>query len=650
MYQLIFNRVKRIIPKISQTEIIALKSGGTSYDRELFNGKMNYKKLYQPLVTPKNTNYMETDVNLLLEKSGVDPIYPKENTKELMNYLGKKGFLSMIIDKEYGGNRLSIDSQSHILSKISSHNPSLGVSVMVPNSLGPAELLQHYGTEKQKKYYLPKLADGTFIPCFGLTGPNNGSDAVGQIDEGIVEKVDGKIKIRVNLNKRYITLAPVSNLLGIAFKLNDPNNLMGNKKEGITLALIESSQEGLLQNTYHNPNNAGFPNGTIKGTILLDPENIIGGEEKIGEGWKMLMECLAVGRGVSLPATANGSSKYITQSIYNYINIRKQFNMNIGNMEAVKEKFIDMYLNTWIIHTSVKFTNYILDTGNTPSVITAIMKQQTTERARKVLNHGMDIYAGSAICTGENNFFTKFYNSSPVGITVEGSNTLTRGLIIFGQGLNKSHPYIYPIFQSIQDNNVKEFKNNFNKLFIDIIKNYVYILNPIINNRLDKATLKFSVLSNFIALMGGKIKSKQMISGNMADILSNLYLSYSLLWYNHHYPTKSNNYLTEQCLEYLLNELEYKMNLVIKNYPISGLSILLYPLKNNIKYDNFENKNKLYEMIVNNKELYDVLQNDIYKKGTILERMEKLNKIDKKSNEYNELYQDIIKVGEYKIK
>lgn len=650
MYQLIFNRVKRIIPKISQTEIIALKSGGTSYDRELFNGKMNYKKLYQPLVTPKNTNYMETDVNLLLEKSGVDPIYPKENTKELMNYLGKKGFLSMIIDKEYGGNRLSIDSQSHILSKIASYNPSLGVSVMVPNSLGPAELLQHYGTEKQKKYYLPKLADGTFIPCFGLTGPNNGSDAVGQIDEGNVEKVDGKLKIRVNLNKRYITLAPVSNLLGIAFKLNDPNNLLGNKREGITLALIESSQEGLLQNTYHNPNNAGFPNGTIKGTILLDPENIIGGEEKIGEGWKMLMECLAVGRGVSLPATANGSSKFITQSIYNYINIRKQFNMNIGNMEAVKEKFIEMYLNTWIIHTSVKFTNYILDTGNTPSVITAIMKQQTTERARKVLNHGMDIYAGSAICTGENNFFTKFYNSSPVGITVEGSNTLTRGLIIFGQGLNKSHPYIYPIFQSIQDNNIKEFKNYFNKLFIDIIKNYVYILNPISNNRLDKATLKFSVLSNFIALMGGKIKSKQMISGNMADILSNLYLSYSLLWYNHNYPTKSNNFLTEQCLEYLLNELEYKINLVIKNYPITGLSILLYPIKNEIKYENFDSKNKLYEMIINNKELYDVLQNDIYKKGTILEKMEKLNKMDKKSNEYNVLYQDIIKVGEYKIK
>lgn len=260
--------------------------------------------------------------------------------------------------------------------------------------------------------------------------------------------------------------------MGIAFRLNDPHGLLSNCKEGITLVLVESSQPGLLEKTFHNPNNAGFPNGTIKGTIFIDPEQVIGGPDKIGEGWKMLMECLAVGRGISLPASANGSSKVITQTIMNYINIRRQFNIKIGNMEAVREKFIDMYTNTWIIHTSVKFMNHILDNEQTPSVLTAIMKQQTTERARVILNHGMDIYAGSGICIGENNFLTKFYNSSPVGITVEGSNTLTRGLIIYGQGLNKSHPYIFPIFQSIQDNDIKEFKTNFNKMVKNIIINY----------------------------------------------------------------------------------------------------------------------------------------------------------------------------------
>ena len=654
MYTSIFNRIKKIIPKISETEIIALKSGGTSIDRELFKGKINYCKLFQPISKSNIPENMEKSINELLQKTGTHPIYPKNNINDIMNDLGKKGFLSMIIDEKYGGNRLPIEIQSQILSKISSYNPSLGVATMVPNSLGPAELLQHYGTNEQKNYFLPKLSDGTFIPCFGLTGPNNGSDAVGKIDEGTVKNINGKIKIEIKLNKRYITLAPISNLIGIAFRLNDPNSLLKNGKNGITLALVESSQEGLLQKTFHNPNNAGFPNGTLKGTIYIDPEQVIGGSDRIGDGWKMLMECLAVGRGVSLPATANGSSKFITLSIMNYINIRTQFNMNIGNMEAVREKFIDMYLNTWIIHTSVKLTNHILDSGSTPSVITAIMKQQTTERARNILNHGMDIYSGSAICTGENNFFTNFYNSSPVGITVEGSNTLTRGLIIFGQGLNKSHPYIFPIFQSIQDNNINDFKNNFNKLLLDVIKNYVSVINPfsIFNKnfdkyqyRLDRATVKFSVLSNFIALLGGKIKSKQMISGNMADILSNLYLGYGLIWYHHHF--KSNILLRNECIDLLMNELEYKMNLIIENYPIKILYPFLYPLKSTQIFPQLENKNTLYNLILNDKQLYETFKNDIYYKGTVLEKMETLMKIDKKSPEYESLYQDIIKVGEY---
>ena len=658
LYSKLFHGIKRILPKISETEIIALKSGGTSIDRDIFQGRINYKELYKPIQkNHENNEVINKSIHHLLNTYGTKPIYPSNYIRDVMNDLGKKGFLSMIIDNKYGGNRLSIERQSYILSKISSYNPSLAVVTMVPNSLGPAELLQHYGTEEQKKYFLPKLSDGSLIPCFGLTGPNNGSDAVGQIDEGNVIIKDGKIKIEINLNKRYITLAPVSNLIGIAFRLNDSNNLLKNKKTGITVALVESGQEGLEQKTYHNPNNAGFPNGTIKGTIYIDPEQVIGGPDKIGEGWKMLMECLAVGRGVSLPATANGSSKFVTQSILNYINIRKQFDMNIGNMESVREKFIDMYINTWIIHTSVKFTNFILDNGNTPSVITAIMKQQTTERARNILNNGMDIYSGSGICTGENNFFTKFYNSSPVGITVEGSNTLTRGLIIFGQGLNKSHPYIFPIFQNIQENNMKDFKNNFNQLVLEIVKNYLSVLNPIsqvMNNsnlcsRLDRTTLKFSILSNFIALLGGKIKSKQMLSGNMADILSNIYLCYSLVWYHHHYQDQSNSLLTDECIKYLLNDIDYKMNLVISNYPIKLLTPILYPLKSKIQYSVLEDKNELYKNILNDKNLYEVFKNDIYYQDTVLEKMEKLLKMDSKSKEYNDLYQNIISVGEYDI-
>jgi acyl-CoA dehydrogenase len=661
MYKQLFRRVKAILPKISETEIIALKSGGVSIDREIFQGKINYKKLYDSSSLQKLTTYERNYIDStskLLELFGQEKMYPSKNIDARLKYLGKKGYLSMIIDKKYDGNRISVNAQSKILSKISSYNPSLGVVTMVPNSLGPGELIQHYGTEEQKNYYLPRLSSGKFIPCFGLTGPHNGSDAVGKIDTGVVEMVEGKIKIKVTLNKRYITLAPVSNLIGIAFQLQDPDNLLPSKKSGITLALLEKDEYPDLCNTFHNPNHSGFPNGTVKGKVYIPPSQVIGGEKNIGEGWKMLMECLAVGRGVSLPATANGSSKYITYAIQNYINLREQFNMKIGNMESVREKFVDMYLNTWIIHCSVQFTNHILDSGSTPSVITAIMKQQTTERARNILNHGMDIYAGSGICVGHNNFFTKFYNASPVGITVEGSNTLTRGLIIFGQGLNKSHPYIFPIFESIQNNDVSAFRKNFNAMFLEIAKNYLMLFCPpkFMNNsnsvekRLDQLTLKFSVLSNFVALLGGKIKAKQMLSGNMSDILSNIYLSYSILWYHHHFlNSQEHHLLKEESIRYLLHEIDTKLNLIVENYPIQSLKWLLYPLRNTIRYPDLEKKNQLYMYVTNHKDLDAILKDDIYYKHTVIDKMEAIKQMEPTSQEYKDMYDSIISVGEYKI-
>ena len=424
MYSRIFDKVKKIIPKISETELIALRSGGVSIDRDIFSGKINYDKL-------KKINNNNHDLDMLdktkyiLRKYGDKPLYPSNNINSLINDLGNMGFFGMIIDNKYNGNKLPISTQTKILTMMSSYNPSIAVITMVPNSLGPGELLQHYGTEEQKNNYLPKLANGKLIPCFGLTGPNNGSDATGNIDIGIVKIKEGNRYIEIDLNKRYITLAPISDLIGIAFNLKDPDNLLKEGSTGISLALIEKTHNGLIKNTYHNPNNAGFPNGTLKGKIKINLNQIIGGEKMAGNGWSMLMECLAVGRGVSLPASANGTSKTITFGILNYIQHREQFKMSIGNMQGIREKFMDMFYNTLIIQSSVNFTAHILDNGAVPSVLTAIMKQQTTERARKVLLNGMDIYAGSAICIGPNNFFTKFYNSSPIGITVEGSNILT---------------------------------------------------------------------------------------------------------------------------------------------------------------------------------------------------------------------------------
>jgi acyl-CoA dehydrogenase len=643
----IFESVKKIIPKISETELIALRSGGVSIDRDIFSGIVNKKFIGKnnkfKISSDEQTFINNTDD--LLKTIG------SNNILDIMKLIGSKGYLSMIINKNYGGNKISITAQSRVLTKISSYNPSLGVVVMVPNSLGPGELLQHYGTEEQKNKYLPKLADGTLIPCFGLTGPNNGSDATGKIDTGILKKINDKLFIEVTLNKRYITLAPISNLIGVAFNLQDPNNLLSEGKAGITVALLEKGHPGLLQETHHNPNNAGFPNGTIKGTVLIELDQIIGGQKKAGHGWQMLMECLAVGRGVSLPASSNGASKAITFGILNYAKHRKQFNIPIGNMEAVREKCVDMFYHTWIINSSVQFMNHILDQGSVPSVLTAIMKQQTTERSRIVLNHGMDIYAGSGICTGENNFLTKYYNASPVGITVEGSNTLTRGLIIFGQGLNKSHPHIYNIFNSIQDNNLIDFNKNFDKMLKDVIINYCKSINPFISKcyekRLENVTVKFSNLTNFISLLGGKIKSNQMLSGTMADILSNIYLAHALIWY-HNNCTNNIDEVRDFCLNNLLNEAEQKINLVIDNYPNVYFRLLLNLTKVNNNNIKFKKINEIYNIISVKNEVNDLLKEDLYFENTILEKLERLNSLEKE--EYEKLYQEVISVGEYKNK
>ena len=397
MYRFLFNSVKKKIPKISDTEMIALRSGNTSLDRSILTGTIKYpkKKIYknkvkEELLTNLFKNYDKTR------------IFPNNNSNKWINYLGSNKFFSFLIDEKFNGTKLSVNELSNVLTRISSFDPALGVVTMVPNSLGPGELISSYGTDVQKKKYLPKLANGDFIPCFGLTGPNNGSDATGNIDKGEVIEVNNKLYIRVTLNKRYITLAPVSNLFGIAFDLKDPENKIG--KSGITLALVERSHEGLIQNTHHNPLNVGFPNGTIKGTILIELDQIIGGKNNIGNGWKMLMECLSAGRGICLPATSNAGCKVATFGMFNYIKLREQFRMPLMNMEAIQEKFNNMIFHTWIIQSSVELTNDILDNGNSPSVLSAIMKQQSTERARIVLNEAMDIHAGSSICIGEKIF------------------------------------------------------------------------------------------------------------------------------------------------------------------------------------------------------------------------------------------------------
>ena len=639
----IFNKIKSIIPKISDTELIALRSGTTCIDTDIFKGKVDTSSFKPKTIKRKFKN---KNVDNLIEKYGnIEKIYPNEKSEEIFDYVGKNKFLSFLIPEKYGGVKLSVSELSSVLTKIASVNPALGVITMVPNSLGPSELLLDYGTDSQKEEYLPKLANGDSIPCFGLTGPNNGSDATGSIDEGIVIMKDNKIVINLEINKRYITLGPVANLIGLAFNLKDPYELLDYGNEGVTVALIESNTPGLKQETHHNPLNAGFPNGTLKGNINIPVENIIGGQKKAGMGWKMLMECLASGSGVCLPATANASSKVSTYGVFQYAKHRKQFKIPLVNMEGVQSKLVNMMFNTWLIQSSVAFTNCLLDNGEKPAVLSAIMKQQTTDRAREVLNDGMDIHAGSAICLGENNFMEKFYRSAPIGITVEGSNTLTRNLIIFGQGLNKSHPYIYPVLDSILTNNFDNFKTSFRNILNHSLSLYWKSL-PGISHKfrtpLENQTLHFANLSNFVALKGGALKSEQFLSADMADIFSNIYLAHSVVWYHENH--KVSKTLTDYCVNRLCYENQILMNRVIDN--LDYLRYLLYFSKSYIQSYKYDNERLIIDEMKKNNKIMEHLANDIYiNDDNILGKLRMLDNL--KGEKYDKLYDEIIQVGEF---
>ena len=633
MYKLLFNSVKQRIPRISPTEMIALQSGTTSLDRNILKGEIVYpeKKSY-------TNKFSEKELNLLLGMYMNKKIYPNDDDNNVIDYLAKRKYFSFLIDEKYGGIKLSVKEMSNILTKITSVDPGLGVVTMVPNSLGPGELLIKYGTEAQKNKYLPGLADGDYIPCFGLTGPNNGSDATGSIDEGFVFEEDGKLKIRVSLNKRYITLAPVANLMGIAFNLKDPDNLLN--KSGITVALVERNHKDLIQKTHHNPLDVGFPNGTIKGAIVLDLDDVIGGEENVGNGWKMLMECLSAGRGISLPATANASSKVATYGIMNYIKVRDQFKMPLANMEAIQEKFNNMVYNTWLIQSSVEMTNDILDSGSSPAVISAIMKQQTTERGRVVLNEAMDIHGGAAICVGYNNFLEKYYKSAPIGITVEGSNTLTRSLIIFGQGLNKSHPHIYPLLESILDNDFDKFKTNFNSIISHSVGLYYKTLT--FSKTFEQQIIDFANLTNFVAMRGGAIKGEQMLSGDMADIFSNLYLAQSAFYYHKHYEASEK--LTLYVTKRLMNENQEKINKVIDN--LGPERFLLQHMKRAYIPISYQEERDMFREIMENPNIMNEIKKNVYMKG-ILKDFEEIETLDKNTVKYNILKNRIINVDEY---
>lgn len=552
-----YKMVKSILPRVSRTEQEALDAGTVGWDADLFSGRPNWDNLLgvrKLTLTQEEQDFLAGPCEEVCQM--IDDWKARDQDADVApavwKYLKDNKFLGMLIEKEHGGLGFSAQAQSMIVSKIASRSVSAGITVMVPNSLGPGELLEKYGTEPQKKKYLRRLAEGKEVPCFALTGPHAGSDAASMRDVGVVTygtyKGKKTLGIRLSWDKRYITLAPVATLLGLAFYLRDPENILGKGEDvGITLALVPADHAGVKIGRRHYPGRSAFMNGPTSGTDVFVPlEFLIGGTEYAGQGWRMLMECLSTGRAISLPAIGTVSIKYVLRVTSAYARIRRQFGIPVGIMEGVADPMSRMIKSAYMYEASRALTASMVDEGQKPSVISALLKYRTTEAMRDRFNDAMDIQAGRAVQDGPSNYLFAGYATVPVAITVEGANILTRTLITFAQGALRAHPFLYEEVQAVQNPDKAKGLADFDAAFSGHIK---FILGNMagsfwhaisfgrfapapVEHRMAKwyrglyrYTQAFALVGDWtVAMLGGALKRKQMLSGRMADILSDLYL------------------------------------------------------------------------------------------------------------------------------
>jgi acyl-CoA dehydrogenase len=544
-----------LIPHISETERVALEAGVVWMEAELFSGKPNFRRmLAQPeaKLSAEEQRFLANEVEELckmiddwqLWKTHVMP-------PQVLEFIKKKGFLGMIIPREYGGLGFSHSAHSAIIQKVSSRSVGAVIYIMVPNSLGPAELLNHYGTDAQKKKYLPRLAKGEEVPCFGLTEPTAGSDAGSIVSEGVLFKAaDGTINIRLNWNKRWITLAAISTLIGLAFRLRDPENLLGKGEDlGITCALIPSNLPGVVIGRRHDPLGIPFHNCPTQGhdVVIKADDAIIGGLARVGQGWTMLMECLGTGRGISLPGQAAGGTKLISRVASAHAVIRKQFGVSISRFEGVEEPLARIAGATYFVEALRRYVLSALDQKISPPVVTAIAKYNATEVARLAVNDGMDILGGAGISMGPRNTIGMQYMGTPIGITVEGANILTRTLMIFGQGALRAHPYAFKEVDSVTRNDLKGFdwafwghvghiiRNTFRCVVLSWTRaNFVSV--PVGGpsrrylQKIAWVSASFAVMADLsMGLLGGKLKVKEKLTGRFADILSWMFIATAVI-------------------------------------------------------------------------------------------------------------------------
>lgn len=603
----LYKLAKKKVPPLSQTEREAMEIGDPWWEADLLAGNPDWlklKKLKLSRLKPEEQQFLDHETEVLC--SLLDDWKIVHEDKDLpppvWEYIIDAGFLGLVIPKKYGGKGFSALLHSEVVMKIATKSLTAAVTVMVPNSLGPGELLLHYGTPSQQNYYLPRLAKGQEIPCFALTGPDAGSDASAMPDYGIVcrGKWQGKeiLGLKLSFRKRYITLAPVASLIALAFKLFDPEHLLSDQEErGITLCLLERSYTGLNIGNRHIPLDQAFMNGTIEAHELFIPlEAIIGGNDHIGKGWSMLVECLATGRSISLPAisSAYGALSYV--AVGAYASLREQFHLPLKNFEGVQAPMAEIAGFSYLLDACRLFTLTANDLGKKPAIASAIAKYHMTELARTVLNHAMDIHGGRGIMMGPKNYLGRAYQGIPICITVEGANILTRNLIIFGQGAMLDHPYLREITHSLQDDHPQAYKQ-FNRAvrgfagrLIKLFLNRIWLgfsrgfFISTADSKLARYYRQSSILSNRFALLadlatlilGGKLKRRERLSARLGDAMSYLYLASSALkYYQHFYEPEAEEETARWAVQYCLHQTYRALHDFIHNFARGPLRWLL---------------------------------------------------------------------------
>jgi acyl-CoA dehydrogenase len=600
---------KKIMPQMSTTEQEAIDAGTTWFEADLFRGDPDWKKLHnypKPRLSAEEQAFLDGPVEKVCSMVNDWEITHElaDLTPEIWTYLKENKFFAMIIKKKYGGLEYSAYAQSRVLQKLTTVSSVLASTVGVPNSLGPGELLQEYGTKEQQEKYLPRLVSGEEIPCFALTSPEAGSDAGSIPDHGVIcrGEFEGKelLGMRLNWDKRYITLAPIATVLGLAFKLHDPDHLLSEKEElGITCALIPTNLKGISIGRRHFPLNVPFQNGPTQGKDVFVPlDFIIGGPDMAGQGWRMLVECLSVGRAITLPSNSAGGIKSTALATGAYSRIRRQFKMPIGQMEGIEEPLARIGANAYLMDAVTIMSTGAIDLGEKPSVISAIAKYHLTEKMRTSITDAMDIHGGKGICMGPNNYLARGYQGAPIAVTVEGANILTRSMIIYGQGAIRCHPYVLSELQAANQSDNEQALNDFDgALFGHIgfsisnisrslwcsLSGARFLTSPYEDETrryyqlLTRFSANLAMLSDIAMLtLGADLKRKERISARLGDVLSYLYLaSATLKRYNDDGRNNSDLPLVQWAVEDCLYNIQHAFDELINNFPNKGVAVIL---------------------------------------------------------------------------